>query len=49
MIPGASLGGASGTQASDLVPLEEIPESSGDGSWKKKEERKSGSLSMVAE
>lgn len=47
MILGPVWGDAYDIQASALVPLEQVPESSGDGNWKKKEESKSGSLSMV--
>ena len=43
-----SSGSASDTQAFGLVPSEQVPESSGDGSCKKREENKNGSLFMEA-
>lgn len=42
------LGSASDTQVSGFVPSEQVPEYSGDRSYKKREENKSDSLFMIA-
>lgn len=45
---GNNSGNVNDTQACGLVPSEQVPQSSGDGSCKKREEKKTGSLFVIA-